>query len=232
MSSDRQFDHVIFDWNGTIVDDVALAVHALNKVRAEQGLSVLTIDEYRHNFGFPIEEFYRRIGFDLSKTPFTDLARSYLAVFNPDVLACKTHAGVDLILAAAQRANAKTWVLSASHEDILLRDARQRGLHDAFEAIAGLADNEATGKEAIAIRLDDRMGSPGPRALLVGDTLHDAEIARSRRWSCILVPNGHQSISHLALACVTVAESLGDVARHIESIPSSEGGRPCSRSIG
>lgn len=217
MTLGRHFDHVIFDWNGTIVDDVALAVRAVNHVRAEQGMSHLTVEQYRHHFGFPIENFYRRIGFDLSKTPFTDLARSYLAVFNPDVLACKTHAGVDLILAAARRANARTWVLSASHEEILLRDVRQRGLHDAFEAIAGLADNEAAGKEAIAIRLDDRMGTPGPRALLVGDTLHDAEIARARNWSCILVPNGHQSISHLTTARVRLAKSLGEVARYIDS---------------
>ena len=58
--------HVIWDWNGTLLDDVALCVDIVNLQLAGAGRAPLTIEQYRERFTFPVPEFYRAIGFEIT----------------------------------------------------------------------------------------------------------------------------------------------------------------------
>ncbi|MEO5725669.1 MAG: HAD family hydrolase, partial [Byssovorax sp.] len=49
--------HVVFDWNGTLIDDCALAVATVNALRAERGMTEITREDYRRSFRFPISAF-------------------------------------------------------------------------------------------------------------------------------------------------------------------------------
>ncbi len=70
---------ILWDWNGTLLDDVDLCVDALNRLLAEFGYPQrYDHDQYRAIFGFPIEEYYIRAGFDFSKA---QLCRAGSAVY-------------------------------------------------------------------------------------------------------------------------------------------------------
>ena len=59
---------VLWDWNGTLLDDVALCVDALNRLlRIYHYPQQYSLAQYREIFGFPIEDYYIRAGFDFSK---------------------------------------------------------------------------------------------------------------------------------------------------------------------
>ena len=69
---------VLWDWNGTLLDDVALCVDALNRLlRIYHYPQQYSLAQYREIFGFPIEDYYIRAGFDFSKN--YDIINVYLA---------------------------------------------------------------------------------------------------------------------------------------------------------
>ena len=60
--------HLIWDFNGTILQDMDLGIRCTNTMLAERGLPVIpSVEAYREIFGFPIDEYYRRLGFDFEK---------------------------------------------------------------------------------------------------------------------------------------------------------------------
>ena len=84
-----------------------------------------------------------------------------------------------------------------------------------FEAAYGLSNNHATGKVDIG---DDLLGTHQVnrrRAVLIGDTTHDAEVARALGVDCLLVATGHNSEARLEALNVPVVGSLDDVHRFI-----------------
>ena len=65
---------VLWDWNGTLLDDVALCVDALNRLlRIYHYPQQYSLAQYREIFGFPIEAYCIRAEYDFTK-------KSYKAV--------------------------------------------------------------------------------------------------------------------------------------------------------
>ena len=54
----NKYDHVIWDWNGTIIDDAYLCVEVMNQVLKNRDLPLINISSYRKNFCFPVKKYY------------------------------------------------------------------------------------------------------------------------------------------------------------------------------
>ena len=80
---------ILWDWNGTLLDDVELCVDALNRLLEKHAYPQrYDRDQYRAIFGFPIEEYYVRAGFDFSRHSFAMLAEEYMDDYIPASAAC------------------------------------------------------------------------------------------------------------------------------------------------
>ena len=76
------FTHCIWDFNGTILDDVDIGIESVNVLLARYGYQTIdSREEYYLIFGFPIEEYYRRACFDFAKTPYDMLAHEWVAEY-------------------------------------------------------------------------------------------------------------------------------------------------------
>ena len=62
-----KYKHVIWDWNGTLVDDTWLFVDIMNGVLKDRNLQGITLDDYRNVFDFPVEDYYTKLGFNFQK---------------------------------------------------------------------------------------------------------------------------------------------------------------------
>ena len=72
----------LWDWNGTLVNDVALCSQLLNSQLQRHGHAPLGgVEEYRRVFRFPIEEYYKDAGFDFSRCPYRQLAAEYMQLY-------------------------------------------------------------------------------------------------------------------------------------------------------
>lgn len=214
MSVYGAINHIIFDWNGTLIDDVGLAVEGVNKVRETQALPAIDQSVYRENFGFPIQSFYKKIGVDLEKLNFQKLVEIYLGLFNERIKGCDLHEGAIDLLDWIRRSGMKVSILSASQHETLLDNLSHAGLYEHVDHIFGLDGSEAEGKLDLARRLDAVIDHPGSSALMIGDTDHDIEVARVCGWRIASVSHGHQTAERLSALHQAVFPDLFSVFEH------------------
>ncbi|MGN0652790.1 MAG: HAD family hydrolase [Gemmiger sp.] len=207
---------VLWDWNGTLLDDVDLCVDALNRLLARFGYSEhYNKEQYREIFGFPIQDYYLRAGFDFSRTPFSELAESYMEDYVPSSAACPLALGAEKALDLFEQAGVRQVILSASRLDTLEQQVSQRGIRSRFDRLLGLGDIYARSKVEIGLAYLKEEGFAPNSAVLIGDSLHDAEVAAAMGVRCVLQCAGHQPPAMLAQAGVPVVENVLDAAQMI-----------------
>jgi phosphoglycolate phosphatase len=208
----RCLNAVIWDFNGTIVDDLDLVVRSVNVQLEQRGLPTLTVDRYRDVFGFPVADYYRRIGLVSDVESMTELSAEFFGVYVVGLTACPLHDGVRDALARFKEQGVRQFVLSAMEEQLLRSTVEHLGILGFFDAVYGLAHSEADSKISRGRELLADHAIRADTALLIGDTDHDAEVAETLGTRVILVAQGHQSADRLrATGCVVCGDvgSLG-----------------------
>ncbi|WP_294497904.1 HAD family hydrolase [uncultured Gemmiger sp.] len=214
---------ILWDWNGTLLDDVALCVDALNRLLARYGYArQYDLKGYRKIFGFPIRDYYLRAGFDFSRHSFDELAKSYMDDYIPASAACPLMPGARETLARLQAAGCRQVILSASPITTLQSQAEQRGVLSYFDQLLGLGDIYAKSKVELGLNYLHRERFDPDTALMVGDSVHDFEVSRALGVRCLLYAGGHQDAAALAATGAPVVESLAAVADRVLHQP--EGG--------
>ena len=75
------YKHIIWDWNGTIVDDSWLSVEVLNGILKSFNLPEVGKEDYRENFSFPVINYYRKLGLNVSKEKFDEIGKIFIDSF-------------------------------------------------------------------------------------------------------------------------------------------------------
>lgn len=213
MSPIRQ---VIWDWNGTLLDDVSACVNAINALMGRRGLGSVTPESYRELFAFPVKQLYRRLGFDLAQENWDALAQEFHDAFlsdpgirlQPDARGC---------LEALRLRGLRQSVLSASEQSILRDTMHAFGITPYFTHIHGLDDLYAHSKVEQGRALLRALPEPPEATLLIGDTTHDHEVAEALGIRCLLIADGHQSRPRLARCGCPIVEGLGSVLPWIDA---------------
>ena len=119
---------VLWDWNGTLLDDVALCVDALNRLlRIYHYPQQYSLAQYREIFGFPIEDYYIRAGFDFSKNSYKELADDYMQDYLARAGACPLAESAVPALSLLKGAGVQQVILSASNLPVLEQQVTERG---------------------------------------------------------------------------------------------------------
>ena len=208
---DREIETILWDFNGTILNDLDLVVRSVNGQLARRELPLLTIERYRDIFGFPVADYYRRIGLDPDGETMRDLSAEFFAAYGPKLPSCPLHEGVRDALSAFRDAGFSQFVLSAMEQALLTATLDRLGISGFFEAIYGLSHHEGDSKLARGRDLLAEQGICPEAALLIGDTDHDAEVARALGVTGVLVARGHQSVSRLRATGCAVYDSTTDL---------------------
>ena len=200
---------LIWDWNGTLLDDVAAAVGALNRMLVKRGARPITIEHYRRRFGFPVRPFYAELGVDLAKWDWDEICEDFHNFVLEEPQAVRPDARAALELAASL--GFRQSILSALRQDKLEAALAANGFLDFFDRIFGVDNLDGASKLERGRELVAAIG--GSTLLFIGDTLHDAEVARELGGRCVLVSCGHQMPDRLAAAGCPVAATLADAVR-------------------
>lgn len=211
------YTHLIWDFNGTILDDVDACIRSANQLLTAHGLPILTSrDEYKSCFGFPIIDYYRRLGFDFDHIAYETLAPEWVAYYLENVKGAPLCPAVTDAFDHAKAAGLSQWVLSATEAEMLKKQLGGLGILERFDGVLGMDNIHAHSKEAIAVAW--RESHPDARALMLGDTDHDAAVAKTMGADCILLTTGHQSRAVLEKCqCIAVVDSAEDALELILS---------------
>lgn len=203
----RRYDRILWDFNGTLLDDLALAVRAVNTVLERRSLPPITsFDDYREIFCFPVADYYRALGLPSEGEAFIQVAHEWMHEYRDGEAGLPLRRGALEALTAVRAAGVAQGVLSATESAQLEEQVTALGIRAYFDHVFGREDIYATDKTAIAVRYAAE--HPQERVLMIGDTLHDAETARAGGFDCALIADGHQSTRRLSEAGVPVFADL------------------------
>ena len=185
------FKNLIFDWSGTLVDDMGPVIEATNVVLAKYGVAPYDREGFRRNFRLPYREFYEELlpGIALEELeahfrPAFDAATSLVTVL--------PHAREKLEWAKGR--GMRMFVLTSMDADAFARQITEFGMLDFFEkTYAGVLDK----RELIAQILETH-GLHKDETAFVGDMTHDIETAQHGGISSIAVLTGYHHAEVLA----------------------------------
>ncbi len=218
MTPAKAYRHIIWDWNGTLFDDAWLSVSIINGMLERRRMPKLTLDTYREAFTTPVRDMYMALNFDFEKESYEALADEWFAEYERRRAACELHAHARAALDACAEAGLTQSILSMYRQDALEQIVRDFEIRDRFSRLTGLHDHLAGGKLEHGRRLLTEGELEPGFALMIGDTVHDHEVARAMGVDCILVSHGHQSRARLASCGSVILDRLDELWPHVHGL--------------
>ena len=201
--------YVIWDWNGTLLDDVTVCLAVMDRMLSRRGLAPIgDVERYREIFTFPVRDYYALAGLDMDAEPFVELADEYMTGYRAAAGACPLMEGAAETLDALDDMGAVQILASASRQDDLERQVVERGLAGRFSAVLGMTDQLGGGKAGLAARYLAENNIAPADVVFVGDSVHDWDQARELGCRCVLIAAGHQSRDRLAATGVAVLDDI------------------------
>jgi phosphoglycolate phosphatase len=211
MISLRNYKTILWDWNGTLLDDAWLCVDVMNGMLRSRGLTERTLQEYRNIFDFPVKDYYVTLGFDFQLEPFEKVGMEFMVKYNLRQKETSLHPAVRQVLQAFGQRGFRQFILSAREQNELTLELINLGVFRYFDGIFGLDDHYAHGKTDVGRRLLRETGEAPSSMIFIGDTRHDAEVADEIGVDCILIPNGHHSRERLQVLGKPLVPSITDL---------------------
>jgi len=202
---------ILWDWNGTLLDDVEICILAMNKMLSDRNMAIITRDFYYQNFTFPVKRYYEKMGWDFTKDNFNEISiefmTNYDALFNSSPLHQNTLEMLEFFKAQGY----KQIVVSALEHNRLKESLTLHGLNNFFDAIYGLENILAGGKIQLAQKMIANQNLTPGNTCMIGDTEHDFEVAQAIGTQCILVAHGHHKIERLQILNVQVVNNFTEL---------------------
>lgn len=197
----------MWDWNGTLLDDLTLVVAATNSAFAAIGGPEVSPDEHRRQFRRPIADYYAEVlGRAVDQAEFEQLDEIFHEAYRVGLTSCA--------LAADAVAAIKAWdgtqsLLSMWFHVELVPAVETYGLAGAFTRVDGLRQVIGGGHKAghLAAHLAE-LGVPGERVVLIGDSIDDADAAESVGGKAVLYTGGFTDPTRLRASGRPVADTL------------------------
>ena len=201
--------HVVWDWNGTLLDDLEIVIESLNVGIGRFGLPPIDDRQYRDHFTRPVRSFYQ----SLFGRPVSDKEWKSLNKIFHDEYFSRVHSAslADDALEAIALTEQKGWnqsVLSMTTHDELIEIVASHGITDRFVRIEGLQTPTGGLKAAHLEQHLANLGIDPANAVVVGDTPDDAMAAQTVGASVVLYDGGSHHVPVLEAAAAPVAHTL------------------------
>ena len=93
-----KYKHIIWDWNGTLLDDRWLCVAAINQTLSLRNMDIIDEEQYKEIFCFPVIEYYIKLGFDFNDEPFSIVGTEFIDFYNKNFRKARLHSNALQVL--------------------------------------------------------------------------------------------------------------------------------------
>jgi phosphoglycolate phosphatase len=212
MTSTRQFDLIVFDWDGTLFDSTALIARCIQAACADLGVRVPSDEQASHVIGLGLVEALQHAAPDLPRERYKDLSERYRHHYF-----ARQH---EIVFFDGTLAMLET-LKASGHLIAVATGKSRRGLDEALNmsALRGLFDATRTADETASkpdpkmlIELMEQLATAPSRTLMIGDTTHDLQLAANAGVASVAVSYGaHDHSAFEAFETRHVAHSMGDL---------------------
>ena len=206
--------YIIWDWNGTLVDDAWLFVELMNCLLKKRGLPLISILDYQNTFCFPLENYYKKLGFNLAAEPYEIPSMEFINLYDENKYRPLLYPYTIQLLKMVSSWGVKNYLLSAQNEESLLPLVSFYKLNGFFQLIKGTDNFHARGKEDIAGEMLNNLTAKNNEVLFIGDTNMDVRIAQRYNSNIIALAFGHQAKKRFPKKKITLVENF----KHLENV--------------
>lgn len=214
LNNMKKYECVVWDWNGTIVDDVNTSLMSVNDMLIKRNLPTITIQQYHQYLDTPIYKFYEHI-FDLNKITFDVIQSEFNSGYNKYISDNPLNDGAIAVMKKLKESDIKQVIVSSSNQDIVQKGAEKFGVAEYMNYISGSSDNFVGSKVERAIGVISKITTDYSKVVVIGDTLHDCQLANEIGADCILLSTGHQSKADLQTTGKPVIDSLNELNQYL-----------------
>jgi phosphoglycolate phosphatase len=186
---------VLWDFNGTLLDDVTLCVEIQNEILAACDGPPLTRERYLEIFRFPVTDYYADLG--VNPRHYATLSPRFPEIYWTRFREASVFPGTHELIERMTRAGIQSAILSAAEERYLREAVASLNLAIPRDRVFGISDHRALGKVERGKEIFTSLGVSPDSALMIGDTDHDVEVARALQIDVVLLEGGHQCLSRL-----------------------------------
>ncbi|CAM5321685.1 HAD family hydrolase [Streptomyces californicus] len=222
MTSGTTRTHLVWDWNGTLLDDTYAVVRATNAAFAEVELEPITPERYREMYTIPIPRFYERfLGRLPTEAEWKRMDGVIHRYYAEQRTACGLTAGAEELLRGWQRAGRSQSLLSMYGHEQLVPVVRGTGSSRRFVRVEGRRGPSGGSKALHMERHFEALagvdGIAPENAVVIGDALDDAVAAAHVGARAVLYTGGSHSRRSLEGAGVPVVDSLAEAVALAET---------------
>lgn len=210
-----RYTHVVWDFNGTLLDDLDVAVAAVSDMLTSRGREPMTRSLYYELMEMPIIRYYDKL-FDLSEISFETLSQEFVEGYARHFSLARLADGAREAVERFAKAGCRQVVLSSFEQGRLSEILRLFDLEGAFDAVMGADNIRSEGKVDRARDWLGGVAARPERVLVIGDLVHDWEVAQALGADCVLLSCGHQAYKDLVHCGVPVLSNLRELWRVIE----------------
>ena len=215
----RPYDLIIFDWDGTLMDSAAHIVEAIQTASRDAGLPVPSVETARHVIGLGLSEAIAAVAPDLKQGDYEAFIERYRHHFFTTAMhRQRLFEGVEELLTELQAA--RYWLAIATGKgrrglDIALQDT---GLQRFFLTSRTADETVSKPDPRMLIEILDEVGVERERALMVGDTSYDLEMAARAEVASVGVSGGAHAAHHLEPhAPLVILDDIRELSRGLAS---------------
>ncbi|SEQ26263.1 Phosphoglycolate phosphatase, HAD superfamily [Streptomyces sp. yr375] len=212
MGMQQEAAHIVWDWNGTLLDDNDAIIGATNAAFAELGLEPLTLERYRALYCVPVPKFYERLmgrlPTDAEWEAMDEVFHRYYAEHR---VRCGLTEGVVELLAGWRSAGHSQSLLSMYVHEELVPLVRGFGIEPHFVRVDGRTGPSGGSKAEHMVRHLRALGGVAPaHTVVIGDAADDAVAALHVGARAVLYTGGSHSRASLEGVGVPVVDTLGE----------------------
>ena len=213
MNNFTQYKHIIWDWNGTLLNDGWLFVEVMNIILKRRKMRPITLKKYREIFGFPVKDYYMKLGFDFGSESFESSGLEFIKEYEKSCFKAELYPQVIPLLNELNKLGISHSILSAQHQMFLDDLTQYYKIRNQFICISGLDNHYAHSKVENGIDWINKIEIDPKEILMIGDTDHDFDVAVAMGVDCVLLCHGHNSISRLQNTGAMVINDLMELSK-------------------
>lgn len=213
----NRIKYVFLDFNGTILDDFDLCFEILNELCRKYGVKEVDKKTYRNIFGFPVQDYYVKVGFDFNKIPYKDINIYFMGEYGKRwAKETKVFKNFAKYIKKIKADGIKVYIITATRKELLEEQLKFFEIYDLFDGFAACDNDLGKGKIEYSKDLIIEKNINVKKAVFMGDTLHDYEVATHLDMKCLLFTKGHNSKEKLKTTNSKLINSYRELYKYIE----------------
>ncbi len=186
----RRYDLIVFDWDGTVMDSTAVIAGSIQAACRDLGLAVPGDEAARHVIGLGLQQALRHAVPDAPESMYEPLVERYRHHFLAQDRAIPLFEGARETLAGLHEAGYRLAVATGKSRLGLDRALESTGMKRYFHATRTADTTFSKPHPAMLLELLDELAVSAERALMVGDTTHDMQMAQNAGVDAVAVGHG------------------------------------------